>query len=77
MLTIPASTPTTTGPVTAFPNEALTMSELAALLKVSLQTAKRLSGQQAIPGTFRIGRLVRFHRQRVLEWLDRGCPMPS
>jgi excisionase family DNA binding protein len=55
----------------------LTTPEVAALLKISLRTANRLSATGAIPGQFRIGRCVRFGRRQVVDWLDRGCPMPS
>ncbi len=43
--------------------------ELAALLKCSERHIRNMAEAGAIPGILRFGRLVRFHRGTVNDWL--------
>jgi excisionase family DNA binding protein len=43
--------------------------DIAALLKCSARHVRRLVDAGDIPGVIRLGRLVRFHRSIVDEWL--------
>jgi excisionase family DNA binding protein len=52
-------------------------SEIAHQLRTSHRTVRRLDALRAIPGRFTIGRLVRYHRELVLEWIAAGCPVPD
>jgi excisionase family DNA binding protein len=47
---------------------------LSALLGVSKRTCKRLATAQAIPGITRIGKCLRFDRNKVEAWIEKGCP---
>ena len=49
-------------------NEFLTIEELAALLKVSPRTIRRIIKRRELP-VIRIGRQLRFRRGSVNEWL--------
>jgi excisionase family DNA binding protein len=51
--------------------------EIARQLHTSHRTVRRLDALRAIPGRFTIGRLVRYHRELVLEWIAAGCPIPD
>jgi excisionase family DNA binding protein len=55
----------------------LDIADIAKLLKTGERTARRLDRSRAIPGRFTVGRLVRFHRGLVLEWIGQGCPTAS
>jgi len=50
----------------------MTVQEAAAYLSVSPGTIRNWVSQRYIPFVKR-GRVVRFHRDRVDEWLDRGA----
>ncbi|EDM79573.1 hypothetical protein PPSIR1_21134 [Plesiocystis pacifica SIR-1] len=49
--------------------EYLKAEELAALLRVSRKTIYEAVARGEIPGALRVGRLIRFRRDAVLEWL--------
>ncbi len=49
-------------------NEFLTIEELAALLKVSPRTIRRIIKRNELPA-IRIGRQLRFRRESINEWL--------
>ncbi len=54
----------------------LTADEVAALIRVERKTLYDAAKRGQIPGAFRVGRLLRFKREVVLEWLrsDKGAP---
>lgn len=43
--------------------------DLAALLKCSERHVRNMADARAIPGVIRLGRLVRFHKAIVDDWL--------
>lgn len=47
-----------------------TVDELAALLQCSTRHVHRLTDAREIPGVVRIGRLVRYSRRVIHDWLD-------
>jgi excisionase family DNA binding protein len=49
-----------------------TIADLARLMQCSERHVHRLQSARAIPGAIRIGRLVRFSRRLVDEWLASG-----
>ncbi len=60
-------------PQTARPDAATyTVADLAALLKCSPRHIHRLTDARRIPGLIRVGRLVRYSRTRVDEWVAKG-----
>ncbi|QDU19988.1 helix-turn-helix transcriptional regulator [Urbifossiella limnaea] len=61
----------------ALADASLDLPDVAKLIKVSDRTARRLDAERAVPGRFTIGRLVRYHRELVLEWIVAGCPVPD
>ena len=50
----------------------MTVREVAAYIKISAGTVRNLVSERRIPFARR-GRLVRFHRQRIDEWMNRGA----
>ena len=50
-----------------------TVPDLAGLLRISERHAWRLVGRDAVPGVIRFGRVVRFARAAVDDWIARGC----
>jgi len=50
-------------------NEILDSEEAAAILKIHPKTLQRMARSGQLPG-FQIGKLWRFHRSRLHEWLD-------
>ena len=46
------------------------VSDLAELLKCSERHIRNMAESGDIPGMFRLGRLVRFHREFVSAWLS-------
>jgi excisionase family DNA binding protein len=56
----------------------LTTVELAGLLRISQRCAERWAAAGKIPGRVQMpGRVVRWQRQAVLDWLAAGCPVPQ
>ena len=47
---------------------------VAGLLGCSAKHVRRLTDRGAMPAPLRLGRLVRFHRRSIVEWIGRGCP---
>lgn len=54
-------------------SELLDVSAVAALLMCSERHVWRLSDTGAMPAPLRIGRLVRWSRRPLTEWIDGGC----
>jgi predicted DNA-binding transcriptional regulator AlpA len=52
-----------------------TADDIAALVPCSTRHVRRLDSMRAIPGRFALGRLVRWHRRLVDEWIAAGCPL--
>ena len=50
----------------------LTVDELAAFLRVDRKTVYAQIDRGEIPGTRRVGRVIRVSRDAVLEWLRQG-----
>ena len=48
---------------------------VARVLGVSLRHVRRMDARRAIPGRMTIGRLVRYRRDAVDQWVAAGCPM--
>jgi predicted DNA-binding transcriptional regulator AlpA len=46
----------------------------AALLGVSPRHIDRLRGRRAMPPPVRLGRLVRWSRAELIDWIAAGCP---
>jgi excisionase family DNA binding protein len=54
-------------------NECLiNISDVAELTSLSTRTIARLTAAGRIPGSMKLGGARRYHRQKVLDWLDRG-----
>jgi len=62
----------------ASPSEPLliTAEEFAELMQISTRTLWRLRSAGQIPEPVRVGGTVRWNRERVLDWIDEGCPVP-
>ncbi len=54
-----------------------TAADIAALVPCSTRHIRRLDSMRAIPGRYTLGRLVRWHRKRVEEWIADGCQLQS
>jgi len=52
----------------------LSAESLALMLNVSSKTLARWSRAGRMPRPMRIGRLVRWDRERIDRWIDAGCP---
>ncbi|MEO2090690.1 MAG: hypothetical protein ABGY75_14490 [Gemmataceae bacterium] len=52
-----------------------TAGDIAALVPCSTRHIRRLDAMRAIPGRFTVGRLVRWHKRLVDEWVTAGCPL--
>jgi excisionase family DNA binding protein len=50
--------------------------EVAALLGCSVRHVMRLSGDGAMPAPVKLGRLVRWNRATLNQWIADGCPLP-
>jgi excisionase family DNA binding protein len=48
--------------------------DVAKLLGVDRKTVYAAAERGEIPGTIRIGRLLRFSRAKVLAWMGQGAP---
>ncbi len=57
--------------------EMLSAEELADWLKISKRTVWRLKSAGAIPKPVKIGRSVRWQRNEISAWLEKGCPVVS
>jgi excisionase family DNA binding protein len=56
------------------PPELVTADELARMLSVSRRHIERLSCSGRLPPVIKLGRLTRWHRATVMQWLASGCP---
>ena len=54
--------------------ELLDVRGVAAMLSCSERTVWRLSDGGKMPAAVRVGRLVRWPRSALREWIDSGCP---
>lgn len=54
--------------------ELLDVKGAAAILKCSSRTVYRLCDSGQMPAPVRVGRLVRWRREIVAEWIAAGCP---
>ncbi|MEK4521144.1 helix-turn-helix domain-containing protein [Psychrobacillus sp. FSL W7-1493] len=52
--------------------EYLTVRTLAGLLDMSEQTVYKLLREGIIPGRVKVGKSVRFNKEVVMDWLQRG-----
>jgi len=52
----------------------LDVKDVAKLLRVSVRTVWTWRDMGRLPAPVKIGRCVRWRRQDVEEWIDRGCP---
>jgi excisionase family DNA binding protein len=71
-----AATPTALEPAQLPGNldrQTYTVRNLATMLQCSDRHVWRLADQNLIPGKIRLGRLVRFSRRLVDEWIAGGC----
>ncbi|MGG0460278.1 helix-turn-helix domain-containing protein [Priestia aryabhattai] len=50
----------------------LTVRSLSNLLDMSEQTTYKLARQGIIPGRVKVGKSVRFNREIVMDWLQKG-----
>jgi prophage regulatory protein len=54
--------------------ELLDTREVAAMLRCSPRTVRRLADAGAMPPPVKLGGLVRWPRKVVVEWIESGCP---
>lgn len=52
----------------------LTIKQVAELLQLSQREVFRWQDRGIVPGRTKLGRLVRFNRAAVLNWIEEGCP---
>lgn len=52
----------------------LDVGQVALLLEVSTKTVRRLADSGRMPTARRLGRLLRWSRAELEEWIERGCP---
>ncbi|SCY87250.1 MULTISPECIES: helix-turn-helix domain-containing protein [unclassified Lysinibacillus] len=52
--------------------EYLTVRSLSKLLDVSEQTIYKLANEGLIPGRVKVGKIVRFKKEDVMDWLQNG-----
>ncbi|MCA9196012.1 MAG: helix-turn-helix domain-containing protein [Planctomycetales bacterium] len=55
----------------------ITVAELANLLGVSVRTVWRKESTGYLPHPVRIGGLVRWRRNEIMQWIEDGCPKPG
>jgi excisionase family DNA binding protein len=54
-----------------------TVDQVAAVLQCSVRNIWKLADSGDLPGMVRIGRLVRWRKSDVSNWLAAGCPRPK
>ena len=52
----------------------LTVKEVAAMLRLSVNQTYLLKDKGQIPGDVRIGRAIRFDKDVIESWIRNGCP---
>jgi len=55
----------------------LTGGDVARVLKCSRQSIYRMRDQGRIPPPVRLGRLMRWRRALLEQWIADGCPIPQ
>ena len=53
---------------------AISASDLAQLLGVSLRQVWRLNAAGRLPSPVRLGGSVRWNREEIVQWFEAGCP---
>lgn len=48
--------------------------DVARLLRCSSRTVRRVAEAGRMPKPVRIGRLLRWNREQICEWVHQGCP---
>ncbi len=48
--------------------------DVARMLKISTRSVRRLIDEGAITPPMRVGRLIRWPKRRIIEWIVAGCP---
>ena len=54
--------------------ELLTVPDVAELCNISTETVRRLSDSGSMPKPVRLGRLIRYRKQELTDWIKDGCP---
>ncbi len=54
--------------------EMVTVSDVATLLQCGERTVHRMIETKTIPAPARIGRLIRWPKARLMQWIAEGCP---
>ena len=57
--------------------ETYDINDLKRILKASGRSIDRWRDSGVIPGGLRVGRLIRWRKRDIHEWLDAGCPRRS
>lgn len=52
----------------------MTVKQVAAVLNCSPRHLRRLADRGAMPQPVRVGKLVRWRRYEIQQWIDAGCP---
>ena len=52
----------------------ISVKEVASLLGCCERTVYRLTKAEKIPGLLKVGRLNRWREDRILRWIELGCP---
>ncbi len=55
----------------------VTVSDVAAMLQCGERTVHRMIETASIPAPVRIGRLIRWPKAKLTQWIDDGCPRPG
>ncbi len=55
----------------------LTVDDLVELLNLDRKTIYAANQRGEIPGAFRIGNRIRFHRDALLDWMRQGRGVPE
>ncbi len=61
-------------PTTPASPELLDTRAVAAMLDVSVRHVERCADAGRLPASLKIGRLRRWSRRAILEWIERGAP---
>ena len=55
----------------------VTARQLAIMLQVSKRTLWRMSSAGRLPRPMRVGGVVRWKLETIVEWINDGCPIPG
>jgi predicted DNA-binding transcriptional regulator AlpA len=64
----------TTGKAGSLPPALLDVRVVATMLSMSERSVWRLSDAGKLPAPVRIGRMVRWSRSDIMQWVNDGCP---